>query len=37
MRRLMEVLTELPDHPVYVALIFVVAAISMVAVPFVTH
>ena len=29
MRRIMEVLTELPDHPVYVALIFVVSAGSM--------
>lgn len=37
MRRLMDVLMELPDHPVYVALIFVVAAASSVAVPFVTH
>lgn len=29
MRRLMEVLMELPDHPVYVALIFVVSVGSM--------
>lgn len=29
MRRLMEVLMELPDHPVYVALIFAVATAAM--------
>lgn len=36
MRRLMEVLMELPDHPVYVALIFVVAVVAMATVPFIT-
>jgi hypothetical protein len=36
MKRLMEALAELPDHPVYVALIFVVGAVAMVAFPFIT-
>lgn len=34
MRRLMESLAELPEHPVYVALIFVVAAAAMAAFTF---
>lgn len=36
MKRLMGTLAELPDHPVYVVLIFVVAATAMVAVLFIT-
>lgn len=36
MKRLMETLAELPEHPVYVALAFVVGVAAMVAYPFIT-
>ena len=36
MKRLMEGLAELPEHPVYVALIFTIAVGSMLMVTFIT-